>query len=254
MEVKVLGSVSPYCKENNNCPGFLITLNNKILLDCGNGVTRLLNMAEDLPFLTVIISHLHRDHYADIFSLAYASFVYHKLGVLKKKIKVYIPKLTNSDSLSLFDYNLLINLGPESYLDIVTYQKDSQIKIDDTTISFSYNPHNITSYSIKVNDNNNSIVYSGDTGYIGNTLEHFAVKSSLLICESTFLKGQDKGKNDYHLYAYEAAKIARVAKPNHLLLTHFWPEIDKKLYLAEAKNIYKSTDVAEEGMVLKLTP
>jgi len=97
-------------------------------------------------------------------------------------------------------------------------------------------------------------IYRHHTGYIGNTLEHFAVKSSLLICESTFLKGQDKGKNDYHLYAYEAAQIARVAKPNHLLLTHFWPEIDKKLYLAEAKNIYKSTDVAEEGMVLKLTP
>ena len=38
-----LGTISPYPKGNRNCPGFLVQYNNnKILLDCGDGVTRLL--------------------------------------------------------------------------------------------------------------------------------------------------------------------------------------------------------------------
>lgn len=37
-----LGTVSPYSKESHNCPGFLIEYQEeKVLLDCGNGITRL---------------------------------------------------------------------------------------------------------------------------------------------------------------------------------------------------------------------
>ena len=44
-----LGTISPYTKGNMNCPGFLVKYHNKkILLDCGNGITRLLNFPEDL--------------------------------------------------------------------------------------------------------------------------------------------------------------------------------------------------------------
>ena len=36
-----LGTVSPYCKGDKNCPGYLSEYHDrKILVDCGNGVTR----------------------------------------------------------------------------------------------------------------------------------------------------------------------------------------------------------------------
>ena len=36
-----LGTVSTYCYENKNCPSFLVEYNNnKILLDCGNGISK----------------------------------------------------------------------------------------------------------------------------------------------------------------------------------------------------------------------
>ena len=57
-----LGTISPYTKGNMNCPGFLVEYNNKkILLDCGNGITRLLNFPEDLKDLSVIITHYHKE-------------------------------------------------------------------------------------------------------------------------------------------------------------------------------------------------
>ena len=60
MKLRVLGSVSPYAKGKNNCPGYLIDeKETKILLDCGSGITRELNLPKDLENLTIIISHLH---------------------------------------------------------------------------------------------------------------------------------------------------------------------------------------------------
>ena len=55
-----LGTVSTYCYEDKNCPGFLVQYgNNKILLDCGNGISKYLNLPNDFDNLTIIISHLH---------------------------------------------------------------------------------------------------------------------------------------------------------------------------------------------------
>ena len=249
MILKVLGSVSPYSHKEKNCPGYLITTDSKLLLDCGNGITRYMNFPKDLENLTIIISHLHKDHYGDLFSIAYASYVYHNLGLLSKRIKVYIPKQTSLDE--LYDFELLTNLGIEHYLDINTYTEEDVIDIKSTQITFSKNPHSIPSYSTKISYDNKNIVYSGDTGYLGNTLEKFAAGTNLLICESTFLKGQKRNK-DYHLYAHEAALIASSSKAKKLLLTHFWPEIDKEKYLEEALPIFNNTDVAEENKVLRI--
>ncbi len=69
-----LGTISPYTKGNMNCPGFLVEYNSKkILLDCGNGITRLLNFPNDLKDLNIIITHYHKDHFGDIGALQYAS-------------------------------------------------------------------------------------------------------------------------------------------------------------------------------------
>ena len=52
-----LGTVSPYCKDEHNCPGFLVLYKNqKILLDCGNGITRYMDFPSGLENLNVIIT------------------------------------------------------------------------------------------------------------------------------------------------------------------------------------------------------
>ena len=85
-----LGTVSPYPKDNKNCPGFLIEYKGyKILLDAGEGCSRLLNMPNDLNNLIIIISHLHKDHYSGLSGIAYASYVYKNLGYIDDKINIY---------------------------------------------------------------------------------------------------------------------------------------------------------------------
>lgn len=250
-EIKVLGSVSPYSKDNKNCPGFLVTYgNNKILLDCGNGITRLLNLPNDLNDLSIFISHLHKDHYGDLLSLGYASFVYHNLGILKNKVKLYIP-LGKNPQKEYYDYLLIKNMK-EQYFDIIDYTADSKINIDDLNISFLENAHDITCYSTKLENNHKKLVYTSDTGNgIAKQLVKFSTNADLLITESTFLRSDNQTSNN-HLHTYQAAEIARLAKVKQLLLTHFWPEHNSIDYLNEARPIFNNTEVAVEGKVFRL--
>lgn len=267
--VKPLGTVSPYCKGDKNCPGFLIEYKGyKILLDCGDGISSLINFPDDLNNLIIIISHLHKDHYSGLSSIAYASYVYKNLGYLDNKIKVYIPegdepKIDRNyyydngwgDSIrvesKLEDFEYLTNYGDENNLEFIPYDESLELKHGEMDISFALNPHQLITYSTKVDTPNNTIVYSSDTGYEDNTLTEFSENADLLICESTFIKGQTR-TSDNHLYAHEAGKIAKLANVKKLLLTHFWPEINKQNYVNEAKDFFENTEAAIEGKKLVL--
>ena len=267
--VTPLGTVSTYCYDDKNCPGFLVQYKeNKILLDCGNGISKYLNLPNDLNNLTIIISHLHPDHYGELLSIAQTSYVFNKLGHLNERIKVYIPegdKITviedyiDTDGWSasrmveknLIDFDYLLNLEKESYLQFIPYREKDKLNFDDLQISFARNPHPIITYSIKLETEGIKLVYSSDTGYKGNCLETFSKNADLLICESTFLRGQIRNGNN-HLFAYEAAKIAKNANVDSLLLTHFWPSIDKQNYVEEAIEIFANTKAAQEGKKLIL--
>lgn len=271
-----LGTVSPYPKDNKNCPGFLIEYKDyKVLLDAGEGCSRLLNMKNDLNNLIIIISHLHKDHYSGLSGIAYASYVYKNLGYIDDKIKVFIPygDLPINKSLyhyesdpwdgskvcvenKLQDYEYLTDYGKENYLEITPYMgmtryDNTPIIHGDLKITFCKNPHQLKTYSTKIETGNFTIVYSSDTGYKNNTLTSFSKNADLLICESTYIKGQTK-TSDNHLYAYEAGKIARDANITNLLLTHFCPEIDKENYVNEAKVFFENTEAAIEGKKLIL--
>lgn len=261
-----LGTVSPYPKGDKNCPSFLIEHNNtKIMLDCGNSSLRLLDLIKDLNNLKVFISHLHSDHYGDLLALIPTIYVYKKLGLLQNSPDIYIPEddIIDADEYynqkwgsslpkktNLTDFKLLKNLSNKYGVKLHTYTNFTNLQIDDIVISTTKTQHSIMTNAFKVETPNGNVVYSADTGP-DNNLREFAKDCDLFICESTFLKGQYRN-NKEHLYAYEAAMIAHDADVKKLLLTHFWPEIEKEEYLKEAKEIFKNTIVAEEGKVLKL--
>lgn len=269
MEIKVLGTVSPYCKDTKNCPGYLVTSNDiKVLLDCGNGISRNLNLPGDLEKLSIIISHLHKDHYGELLSLGYATYVFHNLGYLPERIKVYIPEAdykktiesyTDTDGWGashlidkpLSDYVFLQEFGDEHYFDFITYKPTDKLQFGSLQVDFKKNPHPIKTHSIRLKENDKIFVYSSDTGYEQNSLEEFAKNADLLLCEATFLRGQLKHE-DNHLYAYEAAAIAKKANVDKLVLTHFFPEIDSSEYVDEAKIIFVNTEAASEGKILKI--
>ena len=242
MKVKVLGSVSPFSYEEKKGISFLVSSgNDKVLLDLGEGATSNLKVPEDLENLSIIITHLHRDHFCGLLPLSYLSYVYNKHNLLKDKIKVYVPN-DKTDEVKKF----VKSLEEDSIFDIVFYDEKETIKIGNMDISFKKTIHGPLTFAVKIVSNDKTLVYSADTGYKGNPLESFAKNANLFICESTFLKDEKKVK-DVHLTTVEAANIAKNANVSRLLLCHFWPANKKSCYLKEAKVIFKHTNVAKEN-------
>jgi ribonuclease BN (tRNA processing enzyme) len=263
-EVEILGSVSPHSKGNKNCVGYLVRYGNqKILLDCGNGVTRNMKLDNSFPNLSVLpgdlqnlsiwLSHYHKDHYGDLFSLGYDSYLYHKGGALKDRIKLYLPELGAHNPDGKWDHQVIKEMK-EQYFQIEHYNMNRKIdnEIEDLKISFLENHHTTESYCIKIGDGERKLIYTGDIGYgMADELIEFSTDADLLIAEATFLL-TDNQSSKTHLHAHQAARIAKLANVKKLLLSHFWPGHDPIKYLEEAQPIFEKTVIAEEGKILKL--
>lgn len=243
-----LGTVSPYPKDNMNCPSFLVRYNeNNILLDCGNGSTRLLDFTSDLSNLNVIITHYHKDHFGDIGSIQYASYVYHNMGLLDKEVKVYLPREDfRGSKKSILD-------NTESFISYKDIYDNSSIDIGNLHITFhDSKSHSIPSFMVKLEDENYKVVYTSDIGIQNfEDIIDFSKNAHLLICESSFLLKHNSSSKT-HLTAYKAGELAKNAQVKRLLLTHFWPEEDKNNYLEESKRIFEKSFVAQEGKKLVL--
>lgn len=247
MQLKVLGTQSPYNTLGHNCPGFLITdEDTKIMIDCGSGSHSLLHIPNDLNNLSILISHLHRDHYNDIYNMQYSSFVFHNQNRIKKPIDIYLPS-TPSDI-----YQDLTN-EQSSFANYTIINENKNLRIGNIKVSFCQTHHPVETYAIKLSNNNKSIVYTSDTSYsCKDKIIDFAQNTDLLICESSLLKSHGFPEINSHLTAHQAGTIAQQANASKLLLTHFWPEEPLQNYVNEAKTVFANVTAATEGLILDL--
>ncbi|MDE5587471.1 MAG: MBL fold metallo-hydrolase, partial [Bacilli bacterium] len=221
--------------------------NEKILLDCGNGITRLLKFPEILEHLHIFITHYHEDHFGDLGSIESTAFCYHNLGLLDDRINVYLPKNEYQGR------KKMITSNPESYSFYHDIDENKTYDIGGVRVSLKDNhSHGIESYMIKLEVNDTKIVYTSDIGTTNlEGVIDFCKNADLLISESSLLRRHERNLKT-HLTSYDAGRIASLSNASKLLLTHFWPEEDKKLYLEEAKEQFENVELAEEGKRLVL--
>lgn len=247
MKLKILGTQSPYNTPGHNCPGFLIQEGqNRLMLDSGSGSHSLLNFPNDLQNLSVILTHLHRDHYNDIFNLQYSSFVFHNQKRLDKPINIILP----ATPVSIHDDILSEDNAFATY---ETIDSSSNMKIGSMNVSFCPTNHPVETYGVKVKCGNRTIVYTSDTSYSAKSkLVDFSKGADLLICEASLLKEHGFPEINAHLTAEQAAIIAKEAGVKGLILTHFWPEEPIEKYVQEAKQVFPNVIPAVEGLSIDI--
>ncbi|MCL4499005.1 MAG: MBL fold metallo-hydrolase, partial [Chloroflexi bacterium] len=164
----------------------------------------------------IIVSHLHQDHFLDLFPLYY----YLKYEArITKPVRVYAP--TGAAE------RLGCLLGPggasrlRDMLDIVDIEPGS-IEIGDLKVAFAEVKHIKPTYGVVVTDGDRTLAYSSDTGY-SETLLALANQASVFLCEATLTEAQT---GIDHLTAGEAGRIAFEASAGKLVLTHVWPSLD----------------------------
>lgn len=248
LSLKILGCHSPYCLKEQACPSYLLNDGaNKILLDCGSGSHRFFDM-NNLNGLNIFISHLHKDHFNDIFNYLYSSMVLKNQGKIKEKIKIYLPEYNS-------DLATIIKNEQNAYASFYEINENINYKIGDFNISFCKldHSHQVEMYAIKLKIKNKTIIYSGDVSYsCKKELINFAKNADIFICESSLLKEHNFPKICAHLTSAQAAEISKEANVKLLLLTHLWPDEDISKYLNEAKKVFKNVMLCEEGKEILL--
>ena len=247
MKLKILGTQSPYNTSGHNCPGFLIVDGDtKIMLDAGSGSHSMLSFPYDLQNLSIILSHLHRDHYNDVFNMQYASFVFHNQGRIENPISIYLPATPDNIYEDIMEES-------NSFANYSTIDENSNLIIGNITISFCKTDHPVETYAIKLTDGKQSIVYTSDTSFsCKDKIINFAKGSDLIICESSLLTSYGFPEINSHLTARQAGIIAKESNAKGLILTHFWPEENPEKYVQEAKIEFSKTIAAKEGLIINL--
>ncbi len=239
----VLGTKSPFAKADSACPSYLLASGeNKIMLDCGSGSHRFYNF-DKLDGLNIVVSHLHRDHYNDLYNYMYASLCLKNLGRLNHEINIYLP----SNPCEIFN-----DIANEklTFSKVHGFDKNCTLKIGEADVELRKVIHSsgVDSYAIKVSLQGKTIVYTGDISFGDKeNIVDFARDCDVLICDSSFLRSYNFPEICNHLTAFQAGTIAKEANVKKLMLTHFWGEEEVLSYVKEACESFQNTIALKEG-------
>jgi len=243
IKITILGSGTAAPRLERNMSGYLLEAGNKkILFDSGAGTIRqLLKLKINLLDVNnIFYTHLHNDHINDLCAIIWSG----NYGMKRKKaLNIYGPKGFKRYFKVLME-KILKPTKLNYPINIKEMWNDSIIKIpiiDDFNNSktMTNNPiknyknsivvksikskHTDASVSYRIEHNNKSIVYSGDTDY-SNEIIKISKNADLLILECSH---PDNMKARGHLTPSLCGKIATEANVKKLVLTHFYPEADK---------------------------
>ncbi|MFN2576563.1 MAG: MBL fold metallo-hydrolase [Pyrinomonadaceae bacterium] len=257
MQLIVLGSGTSVFHPRRAAAGFwLKTAAGSILLDCSaDAPHRMAQENLDWRNLDAIwISHLHLDHCAGVapflFRIKWAPGINERKKPLRifgcEGIRKLLQAIDGAHNYKLFDQNFAVEireLAPAESTQAFDLLAGLKAEIIST-------PHRPESLAIRLTERNGpKLVYTSDTGY-AESIAQFARKSDLLILECSFYRDKPTQK---HLELAEAMRIAKIAEPKQLLLTHLYAEWDEIDLESEARKLWAGATVAaRDGLRLEV--
>jgi ribonuclease BN (tRNA processing enzyme) len=197
----------------------------RLLLDCGSGVVhRLAALGLDWGAIThVAVTHFHADHTSDLATLVVA-WRYGQLPPRTEPVTVVGPpglaalwaRLAGAlwDGLGAPGYPLhLVELPPGDALDLG----------DGVILGSRAVPHTPESVAYSVTHGGRRIVYTGDTAPDA-SLGAWAAGCDVLLCECSLPSELAVAT---HLTPEQAGDVAAAAAPGRLVLTHFYPPVER---------------------------
>jgi len=231
------------------CAGHLVrSAETAILLDCGFGAAgRLRQFVEPWDLDAVVISHLHADHFIDLVPIRYGLKLVrpHKLG----RLPLLVPP---GGSAHLAGVGRALVDDPEFFaheFDLREYRGGVTLAMGDVELGFHPVQHYIPGHALRLHSEGRVLVYSGDAAPC-RQLEDAARGAHVLLCESALLdvaEDEPDPSRRGHFTPAEAARLARAAGVERLLLTHA-PAGPREERLRAAREAFGGeVEFAEEG-------
>lgn len=261
MNITILGSGTAAPRLERNMSGYLLEAGaKKILLDSGAGTIRqLLKLKINLLDINdIFYTHLHNDHINDLGAIIWSNNygmkrkkalnIYGPKG-FKKYFKILIEKILMPTKLNYrINAKEMLN-GSIIRIPIKNKIKNRKLSKNNILIKSIKSKHTDASVSYRIEYDNKSIVYSGDTDY-SNEIIKLSKNADLLILECSH---PDNMKAKGHLTPSLCGKIAAKANVKKLVLTHFYPEADKVNVKRQCEKEYKGKIIlAKDFMKIKV--
>ncbi|MFJ8546067.1 MBL fold metallo-hydrolase [Streptomyces sp. NPDC093586] len=239
MIVTVLGSSGSVPGPGNPCSGYLVEhRGHRLLLDLGTGAFgTLLTHARPGQVDTVVVSHRHGDHSADLAALAYAQ---EKLTARPVPTRVIAPAGTEA------------RVGRPSPLAFED-SRPGELECGPFRLRLAPVRHSVETYAVRVEADDGSLTYTGDSGPCRELVE-LARGSGLLLAEAALgpgdgpdaaphgrdghgWDGDHTGPPPHHLTARQAGELAAGAGVGLLAVTHLrpWEDAGRSLAAAAAR-------------------
>jgi len=254
MKLIILGSgTSVPHPQRAAAANWLETSSGSLLLDVSpDAAHRLAQERVDWPALDAIwVSHFHLDHLGGLapflFGLRWAPQMRERTKALKLVGPVGMRRL-----LDVFDQSNHYHLFEQRFpIDVIQVQGGAQFEIlpglKADTFSTSHTPESL---ALRLKDiDGASLVYTSDTGY-EEELAEFAKGVDLLLLECSYHRNKPVNK---HLALTEAMRIAQLANPRRVVLTHLYSDWDGVDLVAEAGGLWSGDVIeAKDGLRLDL--
>ncbi len=249
LKVTILGSSGGYAGPGRACSGYLLQNGeDSLVLDLGAGA--LSNLLKYVPADKVgglALTHMHYDHYVDIYGLCTARRFW-------ESDLPPMPLLAPTNASEVIKSPLQEGSRDEFMrcLDLHEARLGAVYDVAGFEIIAQPSEHGVIDALIyRLACNRKTICYSGDTDYCEALIEQ-ARGADLFICEATFTS-QIPQKIHGHLYAAEAGRAASEAGVGMLMLTHLWPTLSQERALQDARSEYNGRcEIAIEGLTIDL--
>ncbi len=255
MQVVVIGSGTVALQPDRVCAGYYIEAGpHRLLLDCGPGTPHQLSRF-GLPWqdLThVALSHFHTDHVAGLPLLLFAM----RFGLAEPRTRLL--DLVGPPGTAGLRERLADAFGdyirdPGFEVRVDELDDGQAVELDpDTRLRAHRTRHTEASVAYRLDGAGGSIGYTGDTG-MSESLGEFFEGVDLLIAECSL---PDEQGIDSHMTPSRVAMLARLAAPRRLLVTHVYPQLEKRDLQSLIRDAGWSgpLDLARDGMRMSVQP
>jgi ribonuclease BN (tRNA processing enzyme) len=243
MHITLIGTSSCIPAVGSETASFVI--NDKHLVDTGWAAALTMRKygLDSLGLKSVILTHLHQDHYMGLVSVLFTIGLRGPKEVDAPPLRIvgpgdYLQQVVDA----AFEY-LQLPRFPELAVEYELFgvQPGESVDLDDVRldtfaanhVSGKANPEPALAYRVTEAATGATFVCSGDTSFHP-PLAEFARGAPLLIHDAA------------HTSASDAAAIAQMAGVKRLLLTHYGQARAESL-LAEARKVFPDTDLARDG-------
>jgi ribonuclease BN (tRNA processing enzyme) len=249
VELTVLGASPALPNPGGASAGYLLQDGEtSLLVDCGHGVVSVLRTVIEIRDLSsVIISHMHPDHYFDLVPLAYAYY----FGGLAP-VPLYLPP-NGYGVLSAVESAVGLEEGFFSTIfDVHSYHPDEPLTVGNLEVRFAPTKHFVPAYAMRFQDGSGGkLFYSSDTAY-STAVVDLARGASVAVFESAVLSYQRESDREGHLDARTAGEMARQAEVGMLVVTHYPSASAEDLAQLAGDAFGKPVILAREGERIRI--